>query len=133
MERVREYARLRAERGELEDRLAALKAKLEELEPLALDYFQEHGVDRLSLDGVTLYLRREVWAGKCEGVTADQAVDALHRFGFEDFAQPRVNYQGLSALFREREREEGIEGAVPEALREVFQAVESYRIGARRR
>jgi hypothetical protein len=133
MERVREYARLRAERSELEDRLAEIKANLEMLEPIALDYFQAHGVDRVSLDGVTLYLRRKVWAEKREGVTSEQAVNALHRFGFEDFSRHTVDWQGLSALFRERDREEGIESAVPEALRVAFTAVERFKIGARRR
>lgn len=130
MEGVREYAALQNEKGGLKDRLAAIDARLADLEPTVLDWFQRNGVDRVRVDDRTLSLRRELWAGRAEGVDTAAACAALVAAGLPEFAEPRVNTQSLSALLREREKSG--EPAVPPELEGVIVANEVFKIGSRR-
>lgn len=127
---IRRYCELENERSKLDDALKAVKAKLDELEPAVLDYFQRQGLDRVSLDGRTLYLRRDVYAGRAEGVDSEAACAALEAAGFGEFVKRGVVTQSLSAFLREREKDG--EPAVPPSLAGIIVANEVFRVGSRR-
>lgn len=130
MDRVKEYAALQNEKAKLKDRLAAIDARLGDLEPHVLEWFQREGVDRIRVDDRTLSLRRELWAGRADGVDTEAACAALIAAGLSEFAARRVNTQSLSALLREREK--GGEAAVPAELEGVIVANEVWKISSRR-
>lgn len=130
MDRVKEYAALQNEKAKLKDRLAAIDARLGDLEPHVLEWFQREGVDRIRVDDRTLSLRRELWAGRAEGVDTEAACAALIAAGLAEFAARRVNTQSLSALLREREKQE--EPPVPPELEGVIVANEVWKISSRR-
>jgi hypothetical protein len=130
MDDLRSYAQLLDERDQLEERLRWIRQALQELEPRCLEWFQREGVDRLVVDGRTLYLRRELWASIAEGVSHDDAAAALQTVGLGDMVRPRINLQTLSAWCREQEREMG--APVPPLLTGVVSAREVYRVGTRR-
>jgi len=128
---VEKYSRLESERSALKDKLARVEDEIKKLREPVLDYFQHHGIQHHSCHGRTLYLRRELWAGKLDEKTApEDCVRILHATGFDDLAPNKVSWNTLSALFREREKN-GDE-AVPEALRGHFVASESFKIGSRK-
>lgn len=131
MEPVKRYAQLEGERLELEDRIKKIKSEQEQIREQVLGFFQEEGVESVKLPDRTLYLQRRLDAGKAEGMSTEECIRALQSRGFEDLAPLRVDWQRLSAVFREREK--GGEEPVPEALRGVFEPKESFRVGSRRR
>ena len=142
---LRTYVKLATEERALDDKLAAVAAKLKELEPNIFKYFERMGMDRATIDGLTIYLRRELWAGKAEGVDNDRLRAAFVKAGLQEYVGPRLNSQSFSAFVREqetgRERKPG-EGErltpeeiillLPAAIQPVIKVSEVYKIGTRK-
>ncbi len=126
---VERYAKLENERTALEDQLVAVKAKLDELRAGVLEYMQAHSLDKVTSAGRTLYLRRELWAGRAEGVSPADLMVALDAAGLTEFAERAPKMQSLTAYVRELDRD-GLE--LPEPLRGVLVANELFKIGSRR-
>lgn len=126
---IERYAKLENERASLEDALTAVKAKLDELRDGVLAYMQAHGVDRLTSAGRTLHVRRELWAGRPDGVTAEDLASVLDALGMDEFHADAPKMQALSAWLRELDRD-GRE--IPEALRGVLVANEVFKVGSRK-
>lgn len=103
---VKKYAGLFREKREIEQRLKALEPGMKELEGVVIDYFQKHGVDRQAIDGTTVYLRRELWAGREEAIENDAACAALVAAGLPDYVEPRFNTMKLSAYVRELDKQD---------------------------
>lgn len=79
-----------------------LKTKKNEMQAVLLERFAEEGVQRINVDGATVYLHNQLWAGREEGVDAEQAHEVLlGTEGLEPYAQRTVNASAISALFRE--------------------------------
>jgi hypothetical protein len=132
MENVRAYAGILQEIRTLEDRLKQLKTARDNLEQQIYDYFAEIGVPNLTIDGETLYLKRELWAGCEEGTNQEQACTALRKSGLGDYASERMNSQGFSALIREIDAEgEDLYTMYP-ALKGIIKISEVFKIGHRK-
>lgn len=128
---VKRYAQLESERLALEEQASKKKAEQDAIREQVLDWFQGEGVESVKTPERTLYLQRRLDAGKAEGASTEDCLRALQSRGMEEYAPHRVNWQGLSAVFREREAEG--EEPVPEELRDLFAAKETFRVGSRRR
>ena len=126
---VEVYAKMENQKAELKDALTAVEAKLDELRPGVLAYFESHSIDKITSAGRTLYLRTEVWAGRPEGVTAQDLGRVLVDLGLDDFHEDAPKMQALSAWLRELDRD-GKE--MPEGLRGVLVANTVHKIGSRR-
>lgn len=126
---IERYARLENQRAELKDELAAVEAKLDELRQGVLDYMQNHSLDKITSAGRTLYLRREIWAGRPEDVTPEALTRALSDMGLDDFHADAPKMQALSAWLRELDKSGE---KMPEGLTPYLVANEVYKIGSRR-
>lgn len=126
---LREYINLDLERRELKERLGVVEERLGDLEPRVLEYFERMGIDRVSIDGVTVYIRRELWAGREEGVSWEQACEALVAAGLEDYVSPRFNHMSLSAYVRELDRQGE---PTPEPLVGIISIAEKFRVHTRK-
>ena len=122
---------------ELVDEEAELKARLKEVtEEKAivgaevLAFFEQQGVSKITVDGRTLFPKFTRYAGKLDEASTEAVLAALHEYGWEDYAPERVNWQGLSAVFRERD-DEGLD-PVPEDLRKVLALSSRPEVGHRR-
>ena len=125
---VKDYARLERRKRALELELKQVKSRIDSLREPVLGYFQTHGIDSQKIDGLTLYLRRELWAGREDGIDNETAITALERAGLTEYAGPRINTQSLSAYMRELdERGE----AMPAELQGVIKLSEVWKIGTR--
>lgn len=126
MEAMKNLIALIKQKRQLEDDLKAVKEKISVAEPVVLAEFQREGVDKITLHGTTLYLRREIWAGKEPGIESDVAIKALIDAGLDEYAAPKINYSSLSAYFRELDKENE---PLPAALVGVLRPVEKFRLG----
>lgn len=126
---IERYAKLENQRSELKDELTAVEAKLDELRQGVLDYMQSHSLDKITSAGRTLYLRRELWAGRPENVTPEDLSRALSDLGLDDFHADAPKMQALSAWLRELDKSGE---KMPEGLTPYLVANEVYKIGSRR-
>lgn len=123
------YSRLWKEQQAAKAKLDKIKAQLAEVEPRVLDFFQKSGVPRMTVRGVTIYTKRDLWAGREEGITNEVACEALAKAGLGDFAAMRFNTQTLSAYVRECEKNEE---PLPEEFKGVIKVSETFKIQARK-
>lgn len=126
---LRKYARLDRDRRTLKEKLAKVEAEIDETEPGVIEHFQRMGMDRATIDGTTIYLRRELWAGKADGVTDEAACDALAANGLGDYVKRKFNTQSVSAFVRELD---GRGEPLPAPLAAVLKISEVFKIGTRR-
>lgn len=125
---LKEFVELETERRELKDRLKKVKAKQSKLEEELLEKFQESGVQSLNIDGLTVYLRRQLWAYP-PSENKEEFYQILKDTGYGDFVRETVNTHSLSALFREAEDNEFSE--IPTEIREKVNLSEKFSVRTR--
>lgn len=136
-----QLAKLIHERRRLDAELDSIKRQCGEFEEIALERMMESGIQNVKVDGLTLYIHRQLWA-KCavedgeDSTTAyDRACNALVEAGLPEFVQRRFNVQSLSALFRERAKQqdwETPEDLLEDELRGVINVAEIYGLKSRK-
>jgi hypothetical protein len=123
-----EYAQLAKERRDLKDHLKMVEGRMEQLHPAVLAYFEQTSTQRVTRSGMTLFIRREIWAAHAEGADDLKIKDALRLAGMGEFVPQRVNWQSLHAYVREVvERGD----ALPPELEGAIRISEVFKVGAR--
>lgn len=103
-EELKHFIQLEQRRRQLEAEIGTIKAQSAELEASLLPQFEQAGMERVSIDGRTVYIERKLWAKPKEG--DKQAVcKALKRARLGDYVQESYNSNSLSAYIRELDRE----------------------------
>ena len=90
---------------------------------------QENGIGSVKQDGITVHLRRELWASVAEG-DIDFLRDALSAAGIDPstIIKEKANTQTLSALVREFDRDQR---PMPNSLAAALKVSEVFKIGYR--
>jgi hypothetical protein len=125
---VKRAVRLRKDREAIKVKLAKVETQLAAIEPKVLEWLQENGFPRISHDGVTLYIRRELWASLAEGVEIEFLKDAIAATGHDPalIVRERANAQTLSAFVREFDaRGEPL----PNSLAAAVKVSETFKLG----
>lgn len=99
IEKVQRFAELYDKKKELKDQLGDVKEQLEKLEEELTPEFEKAGVPNISVNGRTIYIHKQLWAGYKE--SREQALEALKKAGLEDYVYETYNTNSLSAYFRE--------------------------------
>ena len=126
-ELLKQYSELAAKKAQLKTDLVAVEATMKELQEPVMSWFQEAGVQRINIGNRTLYLRRELWAGRVDGVSNEMACEVLKLAGLEEFAVPKVNTQKLSAWCRELD---AAGESLPAGFDGVIKVSETFKIGS---
>jgi hypothetical protein len=127
LEQVKQIVAIKNQMEELETQLKALKQQYDELEPQVIDYMTQEGLQRLTVDGRTVYVNRQIWASVDR--TNPLALEILRQNGLTDFIEEKVNGQRISAYVREYDKSgEDIPGWCNEALR----ITEKFSVGMRK-
>ncbi len=126
---LKRIVRLRKEREAAEAKLAKIKTQIDEQEPAVLNWMQEAGISSVKQDGITVHIRREVWASVADGNT-DFLRDALDAAGIDPdtIIRERANTQTLSALVREFDRDGR---PMPNSLAAAVKVSEVFKLGYR--
>lgn len=131
MQRARRFAELKKRIDKLEEELGPLKDEYEQLadpDGAMMREFMQSGLQRLSVDGVTIYLHRQVWAKAVAGT--DAACDALVASGDGVYVKPGYNHQSVSARVRELYGDGMDPDWQPPEWKGVIDAVEVYKLKA---
>jgi len=99
------------------------KSKLQEI---ILKHFEKNGIQNIKQNGATVYLKKDIWAGREEGVTNEEAAQALQDAGLSEYVG--LATQSLSAYLRELVREGE---QIPEKLRGKIKITETFKIQSR--
>ncbi len=102
-EQLKRYVELEKERRDLEDRLKAVKAESEKLGASLLEQFAEAGIQNARVNGLTVYVHRQLWASAVDG-NYEAACQALRDSGYGEFIQTRFNINQVSAIARELDK-----------------------------
>lgn len=123
-QRAAELVALKKEAEELDERITVIDKRRKQIEAFLLDAFADNpGLRRLSIDGRTVYLKRQLFAGAKDKAAA---YDALIAAGLGEYATRGFNSNSVSALYREWERD----GAQPPPeLAGVIHTGERFSIG----
>ena len=102
MEKIKRIIQLKKELDELDAKTKKLKAEFDALEPEVISYLEQEGLDRVTMDGKTVSVRRQLWAS----VNKENpfALDILRDQGLADFIEEKVNSQRISGFVREFEK-----------------------------
>ena len=123
-------------------KLEKAKEELEKLEKEILARWEEAGIQSQKLKGgVTVHIRREVWAGKIQDDPNAEVLllEGLKSAGLGDLVKEKVNTQTLSSWVREKQKElfgekevapEELLKALPEALQSTMRITETYKLRA---
>lgn len=149
---LRQYAIDIAEKKQLEARLKAVAASIDNLSAAVLAHFENEGVRRVDFDDLDtcIFLRTEHWPSKTEACELLSNMEIRQRFLDADmgqFCEPRINVQGLRAHLDEqrkqaeaRAKERGsnslevdADSVIPESLRGLIQLKTVHKVGARKR
>ena len=127
-EELKRFIALEERRRQLETEIDTVKAEATQLEQLLLPEFERSGVEKVSMDGRTVYLERKLWAKAKDGNKAAVCI-ALKRAHLGDFVEETFNTNSLSAYVRELDREEK---RLPPSLCGVLEISEVFKLRTRR-
>ena len=88
-----------------------LKKESKEIETQILAHFSDTGISSVKMDGGTVYLHRQLWAGvdtqenEAPKDAMERAVKALREAGYEDLVSEKFSTQAVSAIVRELDKE----------------------------
>jgi hypothetical protein len=127
-EELKRFVALDERRHELEAEIDTIKAEAAELEQRLLPEFERSGMERVSIDGRTVYIERKLWAKAKAGDRA-AVCKALKRCRLGDYVEETFNTNSLSAYVRELDREER---QMPPTLAAVLDVSEVFKLRTRR-
>lgn len=125
IEIVQAFLLLEAEIDAAEAALKELKRRYDQTSRDLVEHMVDDGVDCMTCNGRTLYMRTDRFVSKAENVTTEQVCDALESLGYGDLVKPSYSASSLAALVRDllRNQEQEDEGAKLRPLDERLQEV----------
>lgn len=126
-QRALRFTEIEHERRTLEDRLKVLKKEKAKLEPQILADFEAGKVQNSRVNGLLIYLHRQLWASAKDGDRA-RACAALKAAGLGDYVEEGFNSSSLSAWVREQDAT-GQE--LPKELQETLNVSEVFSVRTR--
>lgn len=126
MAKVKLYRDLRAEQKRLGAEADGIKERADEIERELLEAFAEEGVQNVKTDdGSTVFLRRELWPARLEGVETPDILDALRESGLEHYVTENFNSRSLASYLKELDE---AETPMPAPLAGVIKVAEKFSI-----
>lgn len=127
-EELKRFVALEERRRQLETEVDSIKAEAAELEGRLLPQFEQSGMERVAIDGRTVYVERKLWAKAKDG-DKPSVCKALKRCRLGDYVEETYNTNSLSAYVRELDREGR---QMPPSLVAVLEVSEVFKLRTRR-
>jgi len=124
---VRAVALLTAQKRDLEAQLRIVEQGLASATAKALEFFRQEGTQSVTVEGYTVFLKRELWA---KIIDPALAMAALDKVGWGEYVAPKTSSQSLSARLRELDKD-GV--PLPSEFEGAIAVSEVYKINARKK
>lgn len=125
LEDLKKFVSLTKQKKSMEEELKDIQSELDRLESLLISFFEEQGIQKISVDGRTVYIRRQLWMKQNEGTDKQAACNALKQAGLEDFVKENFNVQTISSYARELDQQGE---KIPTSLKKYFNVDEVFRV-----
>jgi methionine synthase II (cobalamin-independent) len=126
MQAIKDLLACRADLEKAKVEKARLETLERQLKDKVLEYFAENGLDKVTIDGQTLYTTTKVWA-RLDG-DVETVAPALQFYGLGYLIKPTVNTNSLSSWYREQ-LDTGQE--IPQGLQAILKVSDSPDISVR--
>lgn len=124
--RLREFVRLNNYRRELDEKLTVVKSQIAGLEVVIRDDMETSGIQSFNVDGLTVYLHRQLWASAKD-------LEALAQFAdTAEFVRPRVLAQTISAYVRELPVDDEGMPVLPKQIKDAVNVTEKFSVRTRK-
>lgn len=127
-QKLEQFIQLNEQKKQLEAELEKVKDTIAELQTILLDQFGDNGMSKISLNGSTVFLKRQLWASAKDG-DYKRACQALIDSGLDHLVNTRFDTNSLSSFVREQD-ELGIE--LPTLLKDTIKVTEKFSLQVRK-
>lgn len=100
IEQLKRFVALTEEKKALDEKKKQIDAELDEVEVSIVKDFEAEGVQKMSIDGRTVYLAEDLYCSPLEG-DREAVIKALRSAGMRSMVKPNYNTQTLTAYVRE--------------------------------
>ena len=100
IERLKEFAKLTTQKEEFKIELNRIQQRLKDLDEPIQDMLLDNGIDRITIDGRTIFIRSDVWAKVLS--SKEEVVTALREAELDEYVVTGFNTQSISAYIREQ-------------------------------
>jgi hypothetical protein len=97
---MKRYAKLEKAKAALSAAMDRVEAKLEPLREAVTDELIDAGIEKMTVDGRTIFIKHDIWARLLKG--KPEAIKALKEAGLEEYIAENFNMNSLSAYVREK-------------------------------
>lgn len=131
-DRAKIFATLEHWKRELEDLLDICKKEAENVGKLLLEDFVTNGMDRITIDGLTIHTRTDRYVNKVSELTQIQICEILKKHGLSYLVSEGYNAQKLKSWVLDKldDKENGGMDAIPEEIRAALKIGEIPRVVA---
>ncbi len=126
-EMLKTFVALEKDRRMAEDALEGIKQQLAALQEPLQEHFMAQGIQRIALDGLTVYLETKPKVRPKDG--KDKVIEALRSTGHDELVKVDYHWTQLNALVKGY-MSDGTD--LPPALAEAVEVVDEYAIRTRR-
>lgn len=132
LEPLQELVYWEKRKRELNEQLKEVKAECVRCEEPAREHMVKTNTQRTTIDGLTVYLKRDFAAGREEGISEDELCDALLEAGpgWEEFVKQGANKNSLRARLKEldEDRDDPLaELDIPECLHGKLKVIDQIK------
>ena len=132
--KIKNFIRLLKEKKELAKQVKENQTAIDWIEPEIRNYFGDQGIERLTKDGLTIFIKRNLYAAiKKDGdgltVPVEECIEALKIAGLGLYTEEKVKLQTLTTFFKELD---DMDQPLPEALRGKFEVKEIFKMASRK-
>lgn len=130
--KIKRFIQLLKEKKDLAKLTKDVNEALDWLEPEIRLHFGDHGIEKITKDGMTIFIRRQLFVKKCEiddlPVSDQACIEALREAGMDNFFEEKMKQSALNAYFKELEEEEL---PIPDALQGKLRPIEIFKVTGR--
>lgn len=132
--KIKNFIRLLKEKKELAKQVKENQTAIDWIEPEIRHYFGDEGIERMTKDGLTIYIKRNLFAAiKKDGdglsVPVEECIKALKVAGLSLYTEEKVRMQTLTTYFKELDE---MDLPMPDALEGKFEVKEIFKMASRK-
>lgn len=129
------FIKIEEEKIALEEKLKSVKAKRDDLADKIMSSFEKQGIDNIRINGRTVYIQRQIWAGHNGDKQA--TCDAFKDAGLDEYISDNFNTQQISAYVREFEGDsvltmDELLSKLPKQIQGAIKLTEKFQVKTRK-
>jgi len=132
--KIKNFIKLLKEKKALAKQVKDNQTAITWIEPEIRNYFGDQGIERMTKDGLTIFIKRDLFAAIARDeddipVPIEECIQALRDAGFGMFCEEKIKMAQLNTLFKELDEDEQ---EMPDGLKGKFIIKEVFKMASRK-